>query len=499
MGVRLLFVIKSTALVERYGVTMLAAVLKRAGHDVALLHFPKHSYHEVEARVRAWEPAALLYSAMTGEHQHLVALNGRLKKTVSVPSIFGGSHATFFPEMLATEGVDAVCVGEGEEVVVEFADALAAGRDWTGIPNFQVKRGGRVYRNRLRPLIADLDALPFADREVLYADNPALRGHPTKMFFGMRGCVFKCTYCFNHRYNELYRGLGRVCRTRSVENFLAEIKYVRGRWPLEFMQLNDDTFLLHKRSWLEEFADRLPREVGVPFMCNVRVNLVNAETVRLLKRAGCHAVWMGVETGDEKLRADILQRHHTNEEIVAAVKLLRRHGIRVATQNLCGLPTPDPVAADEATLRLNISCRPDFAGTSIVYPYPRTEFGDRARAEGYFSGSFDDVPETNKIYSLLRWRDDRARSRVENLHKLFGVVVEYPWLAPLADLAIRLKPNRLFVLIYFWWFGLCWKTRIEKIPFKPRTVYDLLAAFVQYLAGVKEFRKNKFTETPAGD
>jgi len=489
MGVKLLFVIKGTALVERYGVMMLAAVLKRAGHDVALVQAQHYDMEELRALVARYDPAALLYSAMTGEHQYLVALSRRLKETVAAPALFGGPHATFFPEMINAAGVDAVCLGEGEGAAVEFADALAAGRDWSRTPNLWVKRGGEIVRNELRPLIADLDALPFADRELLYADDAALRDHPTKIFFAMRGCVYLCTYCFNHRYNEMYRGLGRVCRTRSVDNFLAEMKNVRSRWPMTYMQLDDDTFLLHRRAWLEEFAHRLPRELGLRFMCNVRVDLVNADTVRLLKAAGCHAVWMGVETGDEALRRAILKRGHRNDEIVAAVKLLRRHGIRVATQNLCGLPVPDPVAADFATLALNVACRPDFAWSSLFYPYPRTELGERAIAEGYYGGSFDDVPETNKIDSLLAWGDEGTRWRVQNLHKFFGVATEFPWTIPLVRRLIRRRPNRLYILIFFLWYGFCWKTRIERIAFTPATVFALVKSFFQYLGSVKEFRR----------
>jgi len=493
MPARLLIIIKGTALVERYGVMMLAAVLKRAGHDVRLVRAQNVGYEELRAEVERWEPAALLYSSMTGEHQYLLALNRRLKETYRGVAVFGGPHATFFPEMLAEEGVDAVCIGEGEGAAVDLADALAAGRDWTSLPNLWVKRRGAVIKNDVRPLVADLDGLPFADRELLYADDPALRDHPTKIFFAMRGCVFRCTYCFNHRYNDLYRGRGRVCRTRSVENFLAEIKYVHARWPLSYMQVDDDTFLLHRRDWLEEFAARLPAEVGLGFMCNVRVDLVNAATVRLLRAAGCHAVWLGVECGDAAVRRDLLKRTHTDAEIIAAARLLRRQGIRVATQNLCGLPVPDPVAVDEKTLALNLACHPDFAWSSIFYPYPRTELGEVAVAGGYYDGSLGDVPETNKINSLLSWGDDRVRWRVENLHKFFGVATEFPFLRPLVRVLIKFKPNRIFVLVFFLWYGFCWKTRIEKINFTPKTVYALLKTFVTYLGGVKEFRRGRAT------
>lgn len=494
---RFLFIIKGTALVERYGVMMLSAALKRAGHDVALARAQRLGVARLRDLVATLKPAALLYSAMTGEHQYLLDVNRRLKENYRGVSVFGGPHATFFPEMIYEDGVDAVCLGEGEGAVVELAEALAEGRDYAGVANLWVKRGGDVARNELRPLVEDLDALPLADREILYEDDAELRDHPTKIFFAMRGCVFRCTYCFNHRFNDMYRGLGRVCRTRSVDGLIAEMKRVKARWPLRYMQIDDDTFLLHRRAWLEEFAERLPREVGVPFMCNVRVDLINDENVRLLKAAGCHAAWMGVECGDDRVRRDLLKRPHTDEEIVAAVTLLRRRGIRVATQNLCGLPVEDPVAVDEKTLALNVACRPDFAWSSIFYPYPRTELGEAAVAGGYYDGSLADVPETNKINTMLTWRDERTAWRVENLHKFFGVVAEYPWLWPLVRRLIGRKPNRLFVFAFFLWYGYCWKTRIEKIPFTPRTVFSLLRTFVEYLRGVKELAPPPAEAAPA--
>jgi radical SAM superfamily enzyme YgiQ (UPF0313 family) len=488
VGVSLLLIIKDTALVERYGPMMLSAVLKRAGHSVDLVRAQRYSTEELHDRVARLEPAALLFSAMTGEHQYLLEVNRRLKEAYRGLSVFGGPHPTFFPEMIHEPGVDAICRGEGEGAVVELADLLEAGRDYARVPNLWVKRGGSVVRNDVRPLVQDLDALPFADREILYQDDLELRDDPVRLFFAMRGCVFRCTYCFNHRYNDLYEDHGPVCRTRSVGDLLDEMKWVKERWPLRFMQIDDDTFLLHRRPWLAEFARRLPAEVGVPFMCNVRVDLLDGETARLLKIAGCHAAWMGIETGDENTRQVLLKRRHTNADIVAAVKLLRSHGIRVATQNLCGLPVEDPVATDWETLRLNAACRPDFAWSSLFYPYPRTELGERAVAEGYYDGSLDDLPETNKIRSILRWGDGRTRSRVENLHKLFGLAAEFPRLGPLVRRLIRLRPNRVFVLVFFLWYGYCWKTRMEKTAFSPRTVFTLFKTLVRYLAGIREFR-----------
>ena len=203
---KLLFIIKGTALVERYGVMMLAAALKRAGHDVAVARAQRLGFERLRDLVAELEPAALLYSAMTGEHQYLLDVNRRLKESYRGVSAFGGPHATFFPEMISEEGVDVVCRGEGEGAVVDLAGALAEGGDYGRVANLWVKRDGDVVRNELRPLVEDLDALPFADREILYEGDADLRDHPTKIFFAMRGCVFRCTYCFNHHFNDMYRG-----------------------------------------------------------------------------------------------------------------------------------------------------------------------------------------------------------------------------------------------------------------------------------------------------
>jgi anaerobic magnesium-protoporphyrin IX monomethyl ester cyclase len=486
MSARLLIVIKDTALVERYGVMMLSAVLKRAGHTVDLVRAQRYSLRELTSRVEAFQPAALLYSAMTGEHRYLLDINRYLRQSYRGLSVFGGPHVTFFPETVFEPGVDAVCVGEGEGAVVDLASALAAGDDYTRIPNLWVKQEDAVIRNDLRPLIARLDELPFADREILYREDRDLRDDPVRLFFGMRGCVYRCTYCFNHRYNDLYRDKGPVLRTRSVESLLTEMRLVKERWPLRYMQIDDDTFLLHDREWLAEFAERLPREIGVPFMCNVRVDLLDEEMVRLLKAAECRAVWMGIETGNEDTRRTLLRRHHTNHDIVAAVRLLHRHDIRVAAQNLCGLPVEDPVTTDLETLRLNMECRPDFAWSSIFYPYPRTELGERAIQAGYFDGSLTDAPETNKITSLLEWGDERVKRRVENLHKVFGIAVESPRLWPVLRRLIETRRNRFLVLLYFLWYGYCWKTRMERVRLSPRMVYSLFRTLVRYLRGIQE-------------
>ena len=115
-------------------------------------------------------------------------------------SVFGGPHPTFFPEMIEKEGVDAVCIGEGEYAMLELMNRLEQGKPADDIQNFWIKSNGTTKKNMVRPLIEDLDELPFLDRELMYEGDKDLKLSRNKGFFAGRGCPYRCTYCFNHTH-----------------------------------------------------------------------------------------------------------------------------------------------------------------------------------------------------------------------------------------------------------------------------------------------------------
>jgi radical SAM superfamily enzyme YgiQ (UPF0313 family) len=500
---RLLLVVKNVSVIERYTPMLLSAILKRAGCDVTFVSAQNHSERSIERLVHNTSPDAYLFSAMTGEHPFLLDMAGRLSRIRNVPAFFGGPHATYCPEeLLLRPEVSGVCVGEGDGVVLDLADALAQGADWTGIRNLWVRRDGELIRNELRPLVLDLDGLPFADREIVYAEDPMMRARTTRMFFGMRGCTYACTYCHNHAFNKLCKGLGPVIRERSVGSLLEEMDYVRRKHGMDQVHLDDDTFLLHGSRWLEEFAECYPRDIGLPFLCNVRPELASPDRIRLLAEAGCRTVIIGVECGDEKVRSRLLKRNYTNQQVEDAVNEAKRHGVKVMLLNMAGFPVPDPLAVDEATLELNIRCKPDWAWSSLFYPYPRTQLGQIASREGYLASESDpkDGPETNKTLSLLQWPKEETRREVENLHKFFGLVVEYPWLRGLAKRLSRLPPNIGFELMYYAWYGYCLYGRLEQKRLRPTDALKLLGSLLKYLQRTNRARPEGSTadDQPSG-
>ena len=456
------FLLKNTGMHERLGIMTLSSILKQQGHSVRLLLTEDLAASACIDRIKDFAPHVLAYSIMTGEHTYHIALNQMIRKHYDCFSVFGGPHPTFAPDMISKKDVDAVCRGEGDISFVRLLERMDQGRNFYDIANFWFKtKNGQIIRNDIAPLVQDLDNLPFPDRQLLYDADPALRVKSDKLFMAMRGCPYECAYCFNHAYNKLIRGRGAVVRVRSVANVLAEIQAVKDRYPLEFVYIDDDTFLVKPSGWIEEFAEQFPRLIGLPLICNVRANLLSQDRMgKLLRQMGCRKVWMGVECGNNDVATKLLRRNITNDQIAQACAILHHHQIRIVTQNLIGLPVEDPLAVDLQTLDFNIRLKPDFGWSSIFYPYPDTAMGMISVQNGMFAGTFENGQVSNKTGSVLEFRDVRVKRRLINLHKLFGLIVQFPFLRRFALFLISLPLTTLYTWLFFAFYG--YKTVIKR-------------------------------------
>jgi anaerobic magnesium-protoporphyrin IX monomethyl ester cyclase len=473
--VHLLFIIKEIDN-EPHGIMHISALLKQEGHRTSLAVATDED--PVEAAL-CLKPDVVGYTVYTGTQNYYLDVNRQIKAQLpGVFSIFGGPHPTFFPEMIEYEEVDGICVGEGEYATLDLLNALQASAEIAGIPNWHFKFNGEIVRNPVRPLLTSeqLDELPFPDRDLLYNVHPASRRNKIRPFITGRGCPYSCTYCFNKAYRDLYRGLGKAMRRRSVENVIREIKAVRKRYPLEFITFMDDTFILN-RQWLQEFAVRYKAEVGLPFWCQVRADLVTDEMMALFKDAGCVSVSFGLEAGNDRLRNAILRRDMSREQILEASRIFRQHGIAFMTNNMLGLPTGS-LETDFETLELNVQCRPSYANVFLFQPYPKTELGELACQEGWMAGSFDDLSGSVSDDTIIRFGSESEKRQIENLQKLFALAVEFPFLVPLVKLLIKLPRNKLFWLVYKIWKGYAIKRRMFPFRLTPR---EYVSAAWQYM------------------
>jgi len=369
------------ALGVQHGLMSLSAVLKQHGYtDVHLAYFSKkHEIEEWPERLKQLDPQIVGFYLAAEQTEQVAAL---INAVPDGPlTIVGGPHPTCFPEVLEQiKRLDAVCIGEGEYTLLEIVKAREAGAGLDGIKGLHFKQDGKIVQTPPRPFIENLDELPYEDWSLFNTQRSIdAYGLGQMRVIASRGCPYKCSYCANHILAAAQPG--RYVRFRSLDHLLGELKMLKEQYQFEEVFFDDDIFMLDRRR-LREFAQRYPKEVGVPFVCCGRVEVTNDETMQLLKAAGARRVDFGVEVGNEQLRRSVLKRSMSNDEIIEAIRCAQRAGLQVKALNMVGLPGETPEMHMD-TVRLNQQLRPDVANCSVFWPHPGTELYDVCAREGY--------------------------------------------------------------------------------------------------------------------
>jgi anaerobic magnesium-protoporphyrin IX monomethyl ester cyclase len=435
---------------EMLGPMYLSRAVKDAGHEMRAVCLPDPRWL---AKIRDYEPDVITWSLMTGNHRQIFEVNRYLKSKFDFFSLMGGPHVTFVPESAREKGVDALCIGEGEQALVELLDALRDGRDWRGIQNLAyVDEQGELRKNPVRPLVRDLDSLGFPDRSLLYDAQPLYRNSPRKVFLTQRGCPMLCTFCFHHAWkNKIYKAKNsEYVRKRSVSHVIAEVLDVRAKYGLEFVHFLDDIFNI-KGEWLAEFCERWPREVGLPFDVILMANLTKEAHIEQLKSAGCVYARIAFEAASDHVRNVVFRKNTEREQLTNTAGWIKKHGIRLGSLNMLG--GPGGTLEDEFdTVALNVECKVDHPLCSIVQPYPEFEINDITRSMGIAVASYDNFPSQFNRQATIEVDDKVA---IENLHKWFPLLVRHPRLTPLARRTIHkrwlAKPLLALYMLYSEW------------------------------------------------
>jgi len=424
---------------EYMGSMYISALLKKHGHNCRLLILSEHK--DYLRQIIEYDPDIIGFSTMTGPHKWVLKVASEIKENVNKPIILGGPHPTFFPEIIHETSVDVVCLGEGEFTVLELADKLDKGEDLFRIQNLWFKRDGQIIKNDLRPLVKDLDELPFPDR-TLYDDCKILRSIPAMKFLTGRGCPYRCTFCFNHKFNELYRGLGCIVRKRGVDSLIQEIKETAQKYKLKLIRFPDDMFTGNRR-WLLEFLQKYRQEINLPFTGLAHANELDEEVIQMLKAAGCLNIYFGVEAGNEYMRNQILKKNLTNKQIINAARLLKKHKLKFGTYNMFGLPHETLPLAFE-TIKFNRKLKPDYTINNIFQPYPKTEIAAYAAEHDLLNPNVDYLDTMNEG-SILQLKEI---DQLVNLSRFASLAIKLPVLTPFIKALIKLPPNRLFRMVF---------------------------------------------------
>lgn len=407
-----------------FGLASIVSVTKAKGHSVKVETLTKKkNYQKVLDTVASFKPRIIGFTSVSSQFSFVKELSAMVKeKFPEVITVCGGVHATISPECITeAKGLDAIFVGESENSFVEFLNKVEKKEDYRGVDNLAYAEKGAVKMNKLKPLLADLDGLPYTDKEICpYGDTIKRTGYAP--FYFSRGCPYLCSYCSNHKIANRY-GLERnTPRYRSVESSIREIEEAKGKFDIKTVWIQDDIFGVDKR-WRNEFCAEYKKRIKTKFICLLRVNVVDEEFMRLLKDAGCFRVFIGIESGNEFVRKDIMNRHMTNEQIVKAFAAAHKYGLETVAINMIGLPGETEEMLQD-TIKLNRGIAPTITSVNIFYPYKGTKLGDQCFEKGLVDeGLYSDFSKERRE-TVLNFPGD-YRKRLEYYYNNWEVLV-YP-------------------------------------------------------------------------
>ena len=403
--------VRGGALSYQFGLGMLSAVLKRAGHATALCYiYGQYDAAPLRQKIADWQPDVVAFSGVSPQFRYIKKL---VEDLAPLPAftIYGGVHPTLDPDCLQkVRGLDSICVGEGEFPLLELVEALRDHQSVDGIRNLHLKKAdGTIVKNPTRPFHAKLDELPFPDHDLFDFQKIVDSDFNTALFMFTRGCPYNCTFCSNHALRSQQEGC--YVRSRSVDNCLAEIREVAARYRVGAFYFNDDCFTAN-RKWWQEFCEKYKKEFTTPFDINTRPETLNDDVCAKLKDAGCRRVSIGIENGSESFRAKLLGRRQSNERIITAFDACRRAGIKTKSFNIVGFPFETPEIFQE-TVQLNARANPDSVIIGIFEPYPGTQLAQTCLKEGWIDEQrlldADFVGRTDTVLNMPQFPRDQIR------------------------------------------------------------------------------------------
>ena len=421
----------------QFGISYVSSMLKARGHETDLLVLGSDQKWEkklplLASQMEKSNPGIICFTAVFSQYSFIEKTASHIRN--NWPGMFcviGGVHATLNPEEVIKGPFDALCVGEGEFPILELCDQMEAAKAPGGIANMWFKSPrGEISRTGTRDFTRDLDVFPFPDREMW---KPWIKDNPNDeiaMLVG-RGCPYDCTYCSNHAIRKVSRG--KYVRMRTPENIIGEIASLYDSCTQRKIFLEAESLALDKK-WAFDFCNKLSsfnESIGnaISYGCNFRVSKqsVDEELFAALEKANVRKINIGLESGCERVRREVLKRSYSNEDFLNSVSMARRHGMAVNVYNLIGIPG-ESLSDHMETVRINHLCQPDELCTSIFFPYPGTELYRTCIEKGLINDSVNNT--TTERRKAVLDLPGFSRNQIQRAYRLFARRVykgRYPW------------------------------------------------------------------------
>jgi len=356
-------------------------------------------FEDFKKTVDKYQPNLIGVSATDDTFDLGIALVEKVRKKQKAHVIVGGVYPTFAPEeAINNKNVDSICIGEGEEALLELCKKLQSNQDIKNIKNLWVKIDGKIYKNNLREPL-DINKLPYDDFSI-FEEKRLFRPMQGKIYRMIpicidRGCPFSCTFCAAPCQRELYLGAGhKYFRVKTLQGVMDELRFQIDKYNANYIYFNSETFFAKREEYLDKFARAYTKEIGLPFWCQTRVETISEKRIKMLEQMNCDRISIGIEHGNEEFRKKILKKRFTNKQVIDAFQILRKSRIPVTVNNIIGFPDETRELAFD-TIRLNRKIYADSINAYFFVPYRGTPLRQYCIDKGY-------LDPKSKTDSLMR-------------------------------------------------------------------------------------------------
>jgi len=390
------------ATLPHLGLLMLGAVLREAGHRVRIVDASAlgRDYQYVLEEIKRFRPDVIALTAVTPSIIKTVSLAEKIKGAwPSLPIVIGGPHFTAVPEqtLLDYPVFDFGGIGEGENTLKELVEALSGDRSALEVPGVVFRKNGEVILGAQRPVIEDLDSLPFPAWDLLDGFpglyHPALFKYkklPSTHVVSARGCPNKCIFCDTSVFS-------RRIRFHSAEYVLDMIGYLVNRFGVREIVFEDDQFLIRKERVAKICEGFLRAKWSISWCCSGRVNSVNdLELLKLMKRSGCWQISYGIESGNQEI-LNFAKKGITITQIEKAVRLTHKAGILSKGYFILGLP-PETQESILNTIDFAKHLPLNDMSAFILTPFPGSQMYDIAEKYGIIEKDFEKMNLLDVVY-----------------------------------------------------------------------------------------------------
>lgn len=389
-----LFVYFSIDTTETYShsVAILSAVAKQAKFDVDLLIVKDRNYEEYVRIASTKKPDIVAFSLTSLYWSDGVMLASKIKENMSIPLWVGGSHINALPESFYESPFDAACYGDGENIFKKALIFLRGGSIYHS-PNWLVKNSN----TQIQPNVIDyIDEYPIPYIQLFPKET--ILEYPS-LFFS-KGCIFSCNYCMSRKGGYAHKVRWKTTQ-RAIDECIQLVEYCN---PTE-LYFDDDTFI-KDISWVTTFLQAYSEKVKIPFYCNSRPELLSDKVCKLLSDNYCRGVGIGIESGSERIRKDILGRHISNEQIKSAFSMCKSYGLETWSFNMVNTPS-ETVEDLEKSIEINSIVNPDYIRISIFTPFPGSPmYEPQDSYDSYFSKNYLKIDSCPKRKMIEKWIKD---------------------------------------------------------------------------------------------